>query len=92
MRDIYIHNSGIIGTYVKKYRATGDFCYTIQIKTKDGSVFLCPWTRIHKTMRTTAKYKDYSFNKEGDIEVTFTVDSRSIESIVRLEQTHDIRH
>lgn len=40
-------------------------------------------------MRTTAKYKDYSFNKEGDIEVTFTVDSRFIESIVRLEQTHD---
>ena len=39
-------------------------------------------------MKVIAKYKDYSFDKEGNIELTFTIDSRFIEQVVELEQTH----
>ena len=43
-------------------------------------------------MRTTAKYKDYSFDKEGNIEITFTIDNRYIEQVVELETNHNNKY
>lgn len=43
-------------------------------------------------MRVNAKYKDYSFDKDGNIELTFTIDSRFIEQVVELEQTHEDKY
>lgn len=38
----YMHNSGITGTFHKRYRATGDNYYTVMINTFDGRQFYAP--------------------------------------------------
>ena len=40
-------------------------------------------------MKVIAKYKDYSFDKDNNVVISFTVDNRYIEQVVELEQTHD---
>lgn len=40
-------------------------------------------------MKVIAKYKDYSFDKDNNILISFTVDNRYIEQVVKLENTND---
>ena len=43
-------------------------------------------------MKTTAKYKDFSFNKKGDIELTLTIDRKYLQQVIELENTHDDKY
>ena len=43
-------------------------------------------------MKTTAKYKDFSFNKEGDIELTLTIDRKYLNQVIELENTHNDKY
>ena len=40
--QIYRHISGVVGTFHKRYRATGDNHYTIMVDTLDGRKFYAP--------------------------------------------------